>query len=106
MSALAMVGEAELLAQARGHDRAARDAAFTALANRVTPRLISLCANMLGSANDAHDVVQEVLALAYKALPLFRSDAKFSTWVFRIAVREAIHHRAKHQRSVPMTDDR
>lgn len=105
MSTIAMTGEHELLTKARGSDRAGREAAFTALAQQVTPKLMSLCTNMLGSANDASDVVQEVLVLAHKALPLFRGDSKFSTWVFRIAVRQAIHFRAAHHRFIPLDDE-
>lgn len=41
---------------------------------------------MLGTGADAEDVAQETFVSAYKALPGFHFGAKFSTWLYRIAV--------------------
>src|SRR5688572_27906655 len=41
---------------------------------------------MLGSPADAEDVAQETFVSAYKALSGFQFDARFSTWLYRIAV--------------------
>jgi RNA polymerase sigma-70 factor (ECF subfamily) len=41
---------------------------------------------MLGRAADAEDVAQDTFVSAYKALPRFQFESKFSTWLYRIAV--------------------
>jgi RNA polymerase sigma-70 factor (ECF subfamily) len=41
---------------------------------------------MLGTPEDAEDHAQEALVKAYQALPNFRQNARFSTWLYRIAV--------------------
>ena len=41
------------------------------------------------------DVVQEALVRAWRALPFFRGDSQFSTWLYRIAVNEANRHLAR-----------
>lgn len=61
-------------------------AAFEALVERHQPRLMTLAARLLGSHADAADAVQETLVRAWLALPRFRGDAKFSTWLTRICL--------------------
>ena len=46
----------------------------------------SLAFNMLGSAADAEDAVQEAFLRVYRSLPEFRGQASLSTWTFRILV--------------------
>ena len=55
------------------------------LVSRHAQCVLSVTTRMLGSA-DAEDVAQEAFVAAYKALPGFQLDAKFSTWLYRIAV--------------------
>lgn len=43
----------------------------------------------------ADDLAQEAFIKAYQALPGFRGDAKFSTWIYRIAFNVAMSHRRK-----------
>ena len=55
---------------------------------------------MLGERReDTDDVVQDIFLKAYLALPRFRGDAKFSTWVYRIAIN---HCRDYLKRSGPL----
>jgi RNA polymerase sigma-70 factor (ECF subfamily) len=68
----------------RASQRGDRDA-FGVLVSRHAPSILSLTARMLGAA-DAEDVAQETFVAAYKALPRFKFDSKFSTWLYRIAV--------------------
>lgn len=100
---MAVMRESELIAAAQGRDTAAREAAFTELARAVTPKLLALCTNMLGNADDAADAVQDALVLAHRGLPKFQGGSQFSTWVFRIALREAIHRRAAVRHHVELT---
>jgi RNA polymerase sigma-70 factor (ECF subfamily) len=48
--------------------------------------LFILCHGILGHADDAEDAAQEAFLRALRALPGFRGDAAFRTWLFRIAV--------------------
>ena len=49
------------------------------------PRVYNLARRMLSSDADAEDVTQNVLVQVVRKLPTFRGDARFSTWVYRIA---------------------
>lgn len=49
-------------------------------------RLFRLVLTVAGNAEDAEDALQETLLQAYRALPGFRGDCSFSTWLFRIAI--------------------
>jgi RNA polymerase sigma-70 factor (ECF subfamily) len=53
---------------------------------------------MLGSATAAEDVAQECFIRAWRALPSFRGEARFSTWLYRIAVNEANRFLARESR--------
>ena len=55
------------------------------LVSRHAASILSVTTRLLGPA-DADDVAQETFVAAYKALPRFQMDAKFSTWLYRIAV--------------------
>jgi RNA polymerase sigma-70 factor (ECF subfamily) len=81
----------ELVARARGGDADA----FEELVRLHTPQLYRLLTRMLGSANAAEDVLQECFVRAWRAIPKFRGDARFSTWLYRIAVNEGNRHLAR-----------
>ena len=55
------------------------------LVSRHAQSVLSVTTRMLGSA-DAEDVAQDTFVSAYRALSGFQFDAKFSTWLYRIAV--------------------
>ena len=69
----------------RASQRGNREA-FGVLISRHAPSILSVTLRMLGRATDAEDVAQETFIAAYKALPGFQFGAKFSTWLYRIAV--------------------
>jgi RNA polymerase sigma-70 factor, ECF subfamily len=71
--------------------------AFEALVERHEQRLYTLAARVLGSREDAADAVQEALIRAWLALPKFRRDARFSTWLYRICLNAAHDVRAKRR---------
>jgi RNA polymerase sigma-70 factor, ECF subfamily len=52
----------------------------------------------LGSAADAEDAVQETLIRAWRALPRFRAEASFSTWLYRICLNAVHDQRARAAR--------
>ena len=71
------------------------NSAYDELVRRHQRLLYNFCYRMLGSGEDASDVVQEAFVKAYRALPCFRLDAPFGPWVHRIAHNLCIdRHRA------------
>lgn len=61
--------------------------AFEPLVQKFAGRIQRLAWGVLGERREeADDAVQEIFLKAYLALPRFRGDAKFSTWLYRIAV--------------------
>ena len=59
---------------------------FGILAERYSGRAYQIAYGVLGSREDAQEVAQDVFVRIYKALPRFRGDARFSTWMYRIAM--------------------
>ena len=88
----------ELVERARAGERAA----FDLLVARYQRRLLRLVLRLLRDPAEAEDVVQEAFLKAYRALPRFRGEAAFYTWLYRIALngaRNAILRR--RQRAAP-----
>jgi RNA polymerase sigma-70 factor (ECF subfamily) len=71
--------------------------AFERLVERHEQRMYTLAARVLGNREDAADAVQEALVRAWLALPKFRADARFSTWLYRIVINAAHDVRAKRR---------
>lgn len=86
--------ERELVARAR-----ARDAmAFHELVEWHRSRALGLAMRVLRSEADAEDVAQEAFVRAWFALPGFRGESKFSTWLYAIVMRKALDRAATVQR--------
>ena len=79
------LSDAALVALARTGSQAARDAAFDELVRRYAPRLHAVASRIVGR-EEAFDVVQDGFLNAYRAMPNFREEAQFSTWVHRIVL--------------------
>lgn len=75
--------------------------AFDLLVERHRRRIYSLVCR-LASPAEADDLAQEVFIAAYRTLPGFRGDARFSTWLYRIAVHVCSHH--LRRRKVELSD--
>lgn len=58
----------------------------------------SLCYRMSGSLADAEDLAQETFIQAYQHLDDFRAEARFSSWLYRIAVNLCLNWRKREQR--------
>ncbi len=78
-------------------------AAFGELIRRYQDRLFHTAYRLVGNADDALDVVQDAFLNAYQSLHQFKGDARFFTWLYRIAVNSAISLRRK-QRAVLAAD--
>jgi RNA polymerase sigma-70 factor (ECF subfamily) len=72
-------------------------AAFGELVQRYQNRLYGALVHMLGSTEDARDVAQEAFVLAFQKLTTFRGDARFYSWLFRIAMNAAVNFRRKNR---------
>jgi RNA polymerase sigma-70 factor (ECF subfamily) len=68
---------------------AGEHAAFEALVGRHQERVYRLSRRLTGSTADAEEVVQETFIRAYRRLGTFRGEARFSTWLCRIAMNAA-----------------
>jgi RNA polymerase sigma-70 factor (ECF subfamily) len=60
--------------------------AFGVLISRHARSILSVTSRMLGPTADAEDIAQETFVAAFKSLASFQFDAKFSTWLYRIAI--------------------
>ncbi|MBW3665062.1 MAG: sigma-70 family RNA polymerase sigma factor [Actinobacteria bacterium] len=88
MSALADLDDAELVVRARdGEDVAA----FEELVHRHRDRAYRVALRITRHPGDAEDVAQEALVRAWRSLPRFRGDARFSTWLYRIVTNLALN---------------
>ena len=68
--------------------------AFRRLVERYGDRAYGLALRMLGSPEEAEEAAQDALVRAWRALPRFRGDSRFSTWLYRIVVRRALDRSA------------
>jgi RNA polymerase sigma-70 factor (ECF subfamily) len=59
--------------------------AFAELVERFQHRLVAVMHHLVGSADEAEDLAQEVFLRVYRARKKYRARAKFSTWLFTIA---------------------
>jgi RNA polymerase sigma-70 factor, ECF subfamily len=67
------------------------EGAFDELVERHRRRVFSLACRLVGPP-EADDLAQEVFLAAYRALPGFRGESTFSTWIYRITVHLCSHH--------------
>ena len=76
---------------------------FGDLVERYQGRLVNYLMRMLGNAQDAHDLAQEVFFKIYTALDRFDPQYRFSTWLFRVAQNAAIDQiRKRRLKLVPL----
>ena len=78
--------------------------AFAQLVERYTGLVYSLAMQRVGNHHDAEDVAQTVFLKAWKALPGFRGDAAFSTWLYRMtanAATDLLRQRGRRETPVP-----
>jgi RNA polymerase sigma factor (sigma-70 family) len=83
--------DGDLVARARGGDRAA----FEALLRRHYDRIHRLAWRLTGSAHDADDVAQEVCCGLVDRIAGFKGEAKFATWLYGVVVNACRDHRRR-----------
>src|ERR1700761_1189662 len=74
--------ERSLLRRLRDRD----ERAFRELIDGHRDRVYNITFRMLGTRAEAEDVAQEVFITVFKTIETFREEAKFSTWLYRVAV--------------------
>ncbi len=65
--------------------------AYDDLVRRYQERVYATLYHMTSNHEDANDLTQEAFIKAFKALPTFKGDSSFFTWIYRIAVNRAIN---------------
>ncbi|MCJ7696527.1 MAG: sigma-70 family RNA polymerase sigma factor [Anaerolineaceae bacterium] len=79
--------------------------AFSSLVEETSESIYRLALRMLNDTNDAEDVLQETFIKAYKNLPGFEGRSKVSTWLYRIAVNEALMMIRKRKDNIVSIDE-
>jgi RNA polymerase sigma factor (sigma-70 family) len=79
------------------------DECFAALVERYRDRVFRLAVSILGpgGAAEAEDVTQEIFVLVHQKLQTFRSESRFSTWLYRLAYRRAVDYRRQARFRLP-----
>jgi len=73
-----------------------RESAFEELVRRYQRPIASYVYRMVGDYDAALDLTQEVFIKVYNSLARYRSEFKFSTWIYKIAHNTAIDHLRRH----------
>jgi len=66
--------------------------AFDLLVKKYQHRIMNVLARYLRNPDDVLDITQEAFIKAYRALPTFRGESAFYTWLYRIAINTAKNH--------------
>lgn len=87
--ALEHLPEAGLISRLRARDLKA----FEELVAEFERPVFSLCLRLLGDAEEARDAAQETFLKVYRGLGGFRGEAGLKTWIYRIAINQAMNQR-------------
>ncbi|MBD2858573.1 RNA polymerase sigma factor RpoE [Spongiibacter sp. KMU-158] len=90
----------QLVALAKKGDRRA----FDFLVLKYQHKIFSLISRYVKDADEIQDVAQEAFVKAYRALPRFRGDSAFYTWLYRIAINTAKNYLVSRSRRPPGSD--
>lgn len=91
----------KLVENAQGGDKHA----FDALVVKYQRKVARLLSRFLYDHAEIEDVTQEAFIKAYRALPLFRGDSAFYTWLYRIAINAAKNHLVAQGRRAPTSTE-
>lgn len=78
--------------------------AYDLLVLKYQHKIVGLVSRYLRDQDEVLDVTQEAFIKAYRALPRFRGDSAFYTWLYRIAINTAKNHLVSKSRRPPDTD--
>ncbi len=97
---MAKDNDRELVRRFQRGDRAAFDLLFT----RYQHKVLGLIGRHLNDPDEVQDVAQEAFVRAFRALPRFRGESAFYTWLYRIALNTTRNHVAARNRRPPAAD--
>jgi RNA polymerase sigma-70 factor (ECF subfamily) len=94
------ISSEDLMAQAAGGD----DYAFEILVQRHQASILNLIYRFVGNRTEAKDLAQEVFVRVWQAAKSYKPKAKFSTWIYRIAVNLCLNElkSVKRRRLIPL----
>jgi RNA polymerase sigma factor (sigma-70 family) len=98
---LKLQGDEKLIAMAR----AGNPGAFETIVDRYQGRLLGFCRQMLGSTEDAEDILQEVFVNAYKAMLADEREINLRPWLYRIARNRCLNYLRKPKADAQETMD-
>jgi RNA polymerase sigma-70 factor (ECF subfamily) len=90
----------ELVARVQAGDKRA----FDLLVLKYQQKVANLISRYMRDSNEVLDVTQEAFIKAYRALPAFRGDSAFFTWLYRIAINTVKNHLVAQGRRPPGDD--
>ncbi len=99
-----MMDEFHAIAKAKRGDAEA----FEYLLRTYETSVYRLALRMCGNAHDAEEVAQEAFVAAWRGLPAFRSESKFSSWLYQLTTNAAIdflRREKRHKGAVPMDEE-
>jgi len=76
--------------------------AFGKLMSRYQNHMYSVCYNILKTKPEAQEAVQDTFIKAYKSLNSYKEEAKFSSWLYKIAYRTSLDMIRKRKKTVDM----
>ncbi len=79
--------------------------AFASLVDRYKDFVYTLSMNLLRQHQEAEEAAQDTFLKAFRYLPRYRAEAKFSTWLYRIAYNECVTRLRKRKTSLPLARD-
>ena len=85
--------------------RSGNRAEFARLVESTSTQIYRLGLKMLNDSDDAEDMLQETYLKALRALPGFEGRSSLTTWLYRIAVNEALMILRKRRPMVPIDDE-
>ncbi len=100
-----MTGEREIDQQLVERVQRGDQRAFALLVEKYQRKLGRLLGRMIRDSAEVEDVVQESFIKAYRALPNFRGDSAFYTWLYRIGINTAKNHLVAMGRRPNLTSD-
>jgi RNA polymerase sigma-70 factor, ECF subfamily len=92
--------DAELVIRVQNGDKRA----FDILVSKYQNKIFAIISRFVSDQAEVYDVAQETFIKAYRALPNFRGDSQFYTWVYRIAINTAKNYLTAKGRRPPASD--
>lgn len=77
-------------------------AEFARLVEDLSPAVYRLALRIVNDSQEAEDVLQDTFIKALRALPQFEGRSSLSTWIYRIAVNEALTHLRRNPETLPV----